>query len=154
MESTQITAKNRAPEGVRLLSFASLVKQRFDDVFVHPSEEEAAQREREYLRDDKGVPHIGHIARDLADHIRARNEHEELAHQRDDHGIDAVPQRLEDSAHADADSQGGRLYTCPGCGKYSTWISYDCVDREYQKEELRKYYAEDGLGDRYGNKLD
>ena len=56
--------------------------------------------------------------------------------------------------HADTDSQGGRLYTCPDCGKYSTWISYHCVDREYQKEELRKYYAEDGLGDRYGNKLD
>jgi len=55
--------------------------------------------------------------------------------------------------HADTDSQGGRLYTCPGCNKYSTWVSYGCVDKEYRKEELRKYYEEDGLGDRYGNKL-
>lgn len=32
----------------------------------------------------------------------------------------------------DSDSQGGRGYCCHDC-RYFTWVSYDCVDKDYKE---------------------
>lgn len=37
----------------------------------------------------------------------------------------------------DMDSQGGRGYDCPRCGK-TVWISYPSVDREFLKEQCER----------------
>lgn len=55
--------------------------------------------------------------------------------------------------HFDTDSQGGRGYHCPECGKYYTWVSWGWVDKKYRKQKEHDYYAEDGYGDRYGRPL-
>lgn len=34
--------------------------------------------------------------------------------------------------HFDTDSQGGRGYKCGKCS-YHTWVSYNCVDKNYSK---------------------
>jgi Zn-finger nucleic acid-binding protein len=39
--------------------------------------------------------------------------------------------------HFDCDSQGGRGYSCPRCGK-TIWISYPNVDSIFLKEEYEK----------------
>lgn len=33
--------------------------------------------------------------------------------------------------HFDTDSQGGRGYCCNDC-HYFTWVSYDCVDKNFK----------------------
>ena len=38
--------------------------------------------------------------------------------------------------HFDIDSQGGRGYTCKGCG-YCTWISYDFIDKGFEEDRVR-----------------
>lgn len=77
-----------------------------------------------------------------------------IKHEKKEFNNGICPRCGERLEHTSTDSQGGRLYSCPKCNKYDVWISYGCVDKEYRKEELKKFYAEDGYGDRYGNKLD